>query len=211
MPLIDFLEALPEDKREAYKAEVAKYVTVQNEADAEKFAESNEFLRKANQKYRDPKIQEFKDKFLKEDVPKLLEEERKKGAKKDWEIEIENLKKENETAKRESALEKQKSRAMAKASELGLPVALVEKYVGLTDEETDAGLKFLADTVIPYRDGAVKAELAKIGKQGAPNGGRSPAPQDLQTQYAEAAKAGNGVEMLRLKGLMQASASSAGA
>lgn len=211
MALIDFVDALPEDKREAYKSEISKAVVIASKEDALKLVETNELIKGVNQADRDRRYNEMLDKFNKEKLPQLLEEERKKGQKQPWEIEIENLKKENETAKRESALEKQKSRAMAKASELGLPVALVEKYVGLTDEETDAGLKFLADTVIPYRDGAVKAELAKIGKQGSPNGGRSPAPQDLQTQYAEAVKAGNGVEMLRLKGLMQASASSAGA
>lgn len=171
MALSDFLEALPEDKREAFKAEVSKAVFITSDADAEKFAEANEFLRKANQKYRDPKIQEFKDRFMKEDLPKLLEEERKKGAKQPWEIEIENLKAENEKAKRESALEKQRSRALAKAAELGVPVALVDKFVGLTDEETDAGLKFLADTVVPYRDGAVKSALEKIGTQPKPRAG----------------------------------------
>lgn len=193
MALIDYIDALPEDKREAFKAEAAKYVSVQNEADAERFAESNEFLRKANQKYRDPKIQEFKDKFLKEDVPKLLEAERAKGQKKDWEIEIENLKKENETAKRESALEKQKSRALAKASELGIPVSLVDKFVGLTDEETDAGLKFLADTVLPYRKSAVDEALKSIGKQPPPQGGGN-AGNDLSkmsmTELNEYAKRG---------------------
>lgn len=171
MPLTDFLEALPEDKREAYKAEISKAVIIASDVDAEKFAESNEFLRKANQKYRDPKIQEFKDKFLKEDVPKLLEEERKKGAKQPWELEIEKLKAENEQAKRESALEKQKSRAVAKAAELGIPASLVDKFIGLTDEETDNGLKFLADTIVPFKESAVKAALEKIGSQPAPRGG----------------------------------------
>lgn len=198
MALIDYLEALPEDKREAYKAEISKAVFITSDVEAEKFAESNEFLRKANQKYRDPKIQEFKDRFQKEELPKLLEEERKKGAKQPWEIEIENLKKENETAKRESALEKQKSRALAKAAELGVPVALVDKFVGLTDEETDAGLKFLADTVVPYRDGAVKSALEKIGKQPAPVGGNSN-PAGIQAQYDAAVKNGNMAVAIALK------------
>lgn len=192
MPLTDFLEALPEDKREAFKAEVAKYVTVQSDADAERFAESNEFLRKANQKYRDPKIQEFKDRFMKEDLPKLLDDERKKGQKAPWEIEIENLKAENEKAKRESALEKQRNRALAKANELGIPASLVDKFVGLTDEETDEGLKFLADTIIPFKESAVKSALEKIGSQPSPRGGsgKTNLSEMTMTERMEYAKLG---------------------
>ena len=66
-----------------------------------------------------------------------------------------------------------KNRVLAKAIELGIPSALVDKFIGLTDEETDAGLKALAETVIPYRDSAVSAALEKIGSQPSPKGGQS--------------------------------------
>ena len=174
MALTDYSSLIPEDKREAYNAEISKAVVIASKEDAQKFVESNELVKGLNQADRDRRYNEMLEKFNKEKLPQLLEEERKKGQKQPWEIEIENLKKENETAKRESALEKQKSRALAKAAELGVPVALVDKFVGLTDEETDAGLKFLADTVVPYRDGAVKRALEKIGKQPPPQGGGNP-------------------------------------
>lgn len=180
MALLDFLQALPEDKREAFKAEAAaiesklsKAVVIETKEDAQKLVESNELLKAINQADRDRRYAEMLKKFEEEKLPALLEAERKKGQKQPWEIEIEKLKAENEAAKRESLLERQKSRALAKASEMGIPASLIDRFVGLTDEETDAGLKALADTVLPYRDNAVKAALEKVGSQPAPKGGQA--------------------------------------
>ena len=180
MALSDYVEALPEDKREAFKSEaaaieakLAKAVVIESKEDAQKLVESNELLKAVNQADRDRRYAEMVKKFEEEKLPALLEAERKKGQKQPWEIEIEKLKAENEAAKRESLLEKQKSRALAKASEMGIPASLIDKFVGLTDEETDAGLKALADTVLPYRDNAVKAALEKVGSQPPPKGGQA--------------------------------------
>lgn len=180
MALLDFLQALPEDKREAFKAEaaaieakLAKAVVIESKEDAQRLVESNELLKAVNQADRDRRYAEMVKKFEEEKLPALLEAERKKGQKQPWEIEIEKLKAENEAAKRESLLERQKSRALAKASEMGIPASLIDRFVGLTDEETDAGLKALADTVLPYRDNAVKAALEKVGSQPAPKGGQA--------------------------------------
>lgn len=180
MALSDYVEALPEDKREAFKSEaaaieakLAKAVVVESKEDAQRLVESNELLKAVNQADRDRRYAEMVKKFEEEKLPALLEAERKKGQKQPWEIEIEKLKAENEAAKRESLLERQKSRALAKASEMGIPASLIDRFVGLTDEETDAGLKALADTVLPYRDNAVKAALEKVGSQPAPKGGQA--------------------------------------
>ena len=174
----DYIEALPAEKREAFKTEVAaieaklaKAVVIETKEDAQKLVESNELLKAINQADRDRRYADMLKKFETEKLPELLEAERKKGQKQPWEIEIEALKAENEKTRKEAILEKQRSRALAKASELGIPTALVDKFVGLTDEETDAGLKMLAETVIPYRETAVRTALEKIGSQPAPQGG----------------------------------------
>lgn len=179
MALSDYIEALPEDKREAYKTEataieakLAKAVVIESKEDAQKLVESNELLKAINQADRDRRYAEMVKKFETEKLPELLEAERKKGQKQPWEIEIEALKAESKKAREDALLEKQKNRALAKANELGIPSALVDKFIGLTDEETDAGLKALAETVIPYRDSAVKTALEKIGSQPSPKGGQ---------------------------------------
>lgn len=210
MALADFVEALPEEKREAYKTEVAateaklaKAVIIETKEDAQRLVESNELLKAVNQSFLDKKDAERIKTFETERLPRLLEEERKKGQKQPWEIEIEKLKAENETAKNAALLEKQKARAATKAAELGIPVSLVDKFVGLTDEETDAGLKELADTIVPFRDKAVQSALEKIGTMPGPRGTRTDVKRDLQAEYEEASKKNDGVAMLRIKGEMQ--------
>ena len=210
MALLDFIEALPAEKRDAYKSEVtateaklARAVTIETKEDAQRLVETNELLKAANQSFLDKKDAERIKTFEAERLPKLLEEERKKGQKQPWEIEIEKLKAENEKARNDTLLEKQKARAATKAAELGIPVSLVDKFIGLTDEETDAGLKALADTVVPYRDNAVKTALEKIGSQPAPKGGQSGGERNLEAEYLEAQKKNDGVAMLRIKAEMQ--------
>jgi hypothetical protein len=178
----DFTMALPEDKRAAFETEISandvklsSAVVIATEAEAEAFAEKNELLKMANKRYRDGKLEETKKEFLKnfneKDLPKLLEAERSKGQKQPWEIEIEKLKAENEASKKDGFREKQKNRALAKAQALGIPANLVDNFIGLTDEETDAGLKILSDSLIPWRDDAVQTAKEKLGSQPSPKGG----------------------------------------
>jgi hypothetical protein len=191
MALKDYLELLPEEKREAFKAEaeaieakMAKAVVLETKDDVAKFVESNELLKQVNQADRDRRYADMLKKFEAERLPELLAAERAKGEKQPWEIEIEKLKAEREADQRALALEKQKGRALAKAAELGIPAPLVERFIGLTDEETDEGLKHLSEVVIPYRESAVKSALEKVGSQLPPQGGGSQAAitrESLQT------------------------------
>lgn len=202
--LTDFTDKLPEDQREAYKAEIAKAVVIATPEDAVKLLDSHELIKKTNQANQDRRYNEMLAKFEKEKLPQLLEAERKKGEKQPWEIEIENLKKENETARNEGLREKQKNRALAKAQELGIPAAMVDRFVGLTDEETDTGLKFLSETLIPFRDTAVQTALKAVGSQPPPRGKQNTDPKDLTARYDEAIKTGNMALALTLKEQMAA-------
>jgi hypothetical protein len=208
MALQDFVDALPEDRREAYKAEISKAVVIATEADAEKFADTNELLKKANQRYRDKKFEDTKTEFLKnfneKDLPALLEAERKKGQKSPLEIEMEELKAARLADKRELALEKQKTRALARAQAEGIPAELVERYIGETDEATDQGLEALFKVVKPWAEGReakVKQEL--LGNQGNQRGKPDTDPVTIQDQYDKAVKDGNADLALALQSRMQ--------
>lgn len=169
--LTKYIDLLPEDQREAFKADIAKAVFVNTKEDAERFVESNPLLKAINQGDRDRRLAEAEKKWREETLPKLLEAEKEKGKKSPLELQVEQLLKENEAAKREALIERQKNRAIAKANEIGIPLGLIDKYVGTTDEETDEGLRILSETLLPWREGAVKKELEKYGSQKTPVGG----------------------------------------
>lgn len=197
MALKDYAELLPEDKREAYKAEIDKAVFIESKEDAERIAATNQYMKAVSQSIIDKRFQDREEKFKKDELPKLLEEERKKGQKQPWEIEIEKLKKENEDAKRETALEKQRTRAMAKLSELKMPAKLADKYTGLTDEETDSLLKELVDTIMPWKDKAVTEIKERYGTQKDPIGGDGADKGTMSRREFEALPADKKTEVAR--------------
>lgn len=197
MALKDYADLLPEDKREAYKAEVDKAIFIESKEDAERVASTNQYMKAVSQSIIDKRFQDREETFKKNELPKLLEEERKKGQKQPWEVEIEKLKKENEDAKRETALEKQRTRAMAKLSELKLPAKLADKYTGLTDEETDGLLKELVDTILPWKDKAVTEIKERYGTQPNPQGGDWADKGTMSRKEFESLPAGKKMEVAR--------------
>jgi hypothetical protein len=174
----EFTALIPEEKREAFTALTQSVIPVE---EFEKFAISDEErirrildtepVRKIKQSELDRKYQTMLDKFNTEKLPVLLEEERKKGQKTPIEIELDNLKKDLETEKREKAIEKQKTRAISTAQAAGIPIAIIEKFIGETDEQTDEQLKLLITTVSEWKDKAVKEALEKVGSQLPPKAG----------------------------------------
>lgn len=201
--LTKYIDLLPEDQREAFKADIARAVFVNTKEDAERFVESNPLLKAINQGDRDTRLAAAEKKWREETLPKLLEAEKAKGQKSPLELQVEQLLKENEAAKREALIERQKNRAIAKANEIGVPLGLIDKYVGTTDEETDEGLRILSETLLPWREGAVKKELEKYGSQKTPVGGAAAGVitrESLQTPEGrkamlEAAKSGASLQI----------------
>lgn len=181
MALLDYLELLPEEKREAYKTEieaVGKPLQILSREDAVALLneiEQNEFVRREYQGRSDAKYAEMERKYQTEKIPALLEEERKKGQKTPVEIELDALKKQLADNDAKYAREKQTNRALAKAAELGIPASLVPRIIGSTDEETDDNFATVSKTLLDWRDGHVKSELEKIGSQKPPKGGQPPA------------------------------------
>jgi hypothetical protein len=174
----DFISFIPEEKREAFTELSRKVLPID---DIEKHIISDEErlkrlldvepVRKIRQSEVDKRNQLFIDKFHAEKLPVLLEEERKKGQKSPVEIELDKLREELQSEKREKAIEKQKTRAISTAQAAGIPLAIIEKFIGETDEQTDENLKQLINTVTDWRNKAVQEALEKVGSQLPPKAG----------------------------------------
>jgi len=171
----NYVELLPEDKRDEFKAEAAKYVNLDEMLSDPQKAGSlleKEYIKKQIQSISDKKADEREKKFMTERLPVLLEEERKKGEKQPWEIEIEKLKAENESVRKTALRESQKSRAIEKLQAAKLPLTFVDRYVGTTDEETDEALNPIIAALTKFREDAVSEALKSIGVQPKPTAGK---------------------------------------
>jgi hypothetical protein len=174
MSLENYVDLLPEDKRDEFKSEVSKFVNLDEVlASPDKAATllDKEYFKKQIQSISDRKAAEQEKKFMAERLPVLLEEERKKGEKSPLELKIEEL--EARDAERTKALlrAEQKSRAIEKLQAAKLPLAFVDRYVGTTDEETDEQLTPIIATLTKFRDDAVTEALKEFGVQRPPQAG----------------------------------------
>jgi hypothetical protein len=173
--LDQFIELLPAEKREEYKTAISKAVIVGSKEDAERVLREHPLVKSTWDAEVSRKYAEIEKRYQDEKLPKIVEdrlaEERKKGQKQPWEVETEKLRAELEATKRQTVIEKQKARALLKAQEQGLPVELVERFVGETDEATDEALKALAGVLKPWQEKAVKESLAKFGSMPDPQAG----------------------------------------
>lgn len=171
MALKDYAELLPEDKREAYKAEIDKAVFIESKEDAERIAATNQYMKAVSQSIIDKRFQDREEKFKKDELPKLLEEERKKGQKSELELKFDEEVKRREKLERDIAIERQKTRALKIATEKGIPAELIDGYIGETEIETDERLDKLFKVVLPWRDKAVTEIKERYGTQKDPIGG----------------------------------------
>jgi hypothetical protein len=172
--LDQFIDALPEDKRESYKAAIKNAVIIADRADADKVL-SHPLVMPSLDVMQSRRYAEMEKKYQDEKLPSIIEaklaEERKKGSKQPWEIETEKLRAELEQSKKQAALEKQRARALLKAQEEGLPTDIIDRFIGDTDEATDEGLKKLTEVLKPWQDKAVQNALSKFGGQPTPRAG----------------------------------------
>lgn len=171
----NYVELLPEDKRDEFKTEAAKYVNLDEMLSDPQKAGSlleKEYFKKQIQSLSDKKAADLEKKFMAERLPVLLEEERKKGEKSPLEIKIEEL--EARDAERTKALlrAEQKSRAIEKLQAAKLPLTFVDRYVGTTDEETDEALNPIIAALTKFREDVVSEALKSIGVQPKPTAGK---------------------------------------
>jgi len=110
-------------------------------------------------------------------------------------------------AKREAEIKRERlmNVAVKKAADMGIPIEDIHRFIDEDEDRTGTAVEAFAKRWKAFSEKAVETALKeKLGNNGQPRGGNTPAPADLKTQYEAASKVGNGVEMLRLKGLMQA-------
>ena len=169
-----FIDLIPEEKRDEFKAIASKAVNLDEILSSEEKVReltSKDQIRKMMQSETDRRVADQEKKFIAEKLPKILDEERAKGAKKDWEIKIEELEKRSAQQARENAIEKQRTRAITIATEKGIPLAVIARYIGETEEETDSALNPVIDVLTKWKESAVTDALKKIGAQPKPTAG----------------------------------------
>lgn len=169
----EFVELLPEDKREAFKAVASKAVVIGSREDAAKVFADNQFVKSEFQANLSRLNEQYAAKFKEEKLPSLLDEEyRKKYPAKDPKDQaLESMQKELAEMKRQTVIEKRNAEAVAKLSELGLPTYL-SKFVINEDENIFANNINELSGLINWKAETVKKELeARHGNMPVPKAG----------------------------------------
>lgn len=192
MALQDYIDLIPEEKREAFRKDVEAI------KDVSKFT-IDDFKYLMNQKDSpakrafDSEVSLLIDKHDKEKVPLLVAAEiKKQGTKEPWQIELDQMKAERAEEKRQFALEKAKSLAVAQLAKAGLDTELADLIINEDEAVTTANIEKLTGKFTASRDSALKTELDKrFGNGGHPKGGRSEDQTSLEAKLAQAEKSGN--------------------
>jgi len=214
MTLKELISKLPDgDKSEAEKAVQEAIAAgnplagITNKEQAADFIQRNQLFRAALDAEISLKVAAHDERFHKEKLPGIVEAEiKKRNPEKDpLRIELDALKAEREAEKAELKRERLRALAIKKAADAGIPGDDVERFIDEDEDRTGASVEAFAKRWKAYTEKAVETALKeRLGNNGQPRGGTATPPADLKTQYEAAAKAMNGIEMLRLKGLMQA-------
>ena len=178
MDLLDFVQLVPEDKREEYKQAAAFAVVIKSKEDVERQFESNQFFKGARDATISRTTQAYEEKFKTEKMQALVEEEiKKRNPSKDPKDQaIEELTRKFEEAQKQNQREKLTAQAIKKAADLGLPVELVERFIGDSPEATDENIANLHGVLKPWAEAQINAvNQAKYGNMGRPPAGNSAA------------------------------------
>lgn len=168
------IELVPEDKREAVRAELSSAVVIKSREDADKYLSEHPHLKSARDAVISKTTENYAKKFKEDDLPKLLEEERKKGQKQPWEIEIEKLKAENAEKDRQAILKDRRAEAQKYFADLGLPIDLADFALDTDETAYKAKLEKLSGTSKTWGDSLVSSALSKhLGNQGKQTGGKT--------------------------------------
>lgn len=169
MPLQDFIDKLPEDARESFKAEIGGYVS------AKEIDKLPEFQRQLSIKHDTTMANWQKDK-----LPGLIEEEIKRRTTKDpATLEIEKLRAEIAAEKQSGLLKERKAQAIAELSKIGLDADLADLVVHSDEEQFKANIERLTGKATSWRDAAIKAEKEKIYSTQPPKAGQETGAKTL--------------------------------
>jgi hypothetical protein len=163
MALSDFIDALPEDKREAFKQEISSVVSIKE------IDRHPEFQRQLSLKHETTMANWQKDK-----LPSLIEEEiKKRGTKQPWELEIEKLRAENAEIQRSAKMKEREAQAMAELSRQNIDPDLARFIVTDDEEAFRANIGVLTGSINTLRDKSVKEAKESILGRKAPEAGQA--------------------------------------
>jgi uncharacterized protein YfeS len=167
-----YAEKLPEDIREAFKAEISKYVQVDSREAAKALLTTNPHFSAEFQSALSLKHEDSMKRFQAEKMPALIEEEiKKRGTKQPWEIEIENLKREAAEKDRQLTLKERRSQAMAELAKFGLDPELADFVLNEDEAQLKSNIEKLTGKVTSWRDAEIKkAGINAFGQKNPPAG-----------------------------------------
>ena len=211
MELSEIVALVAEDKRQAVTDALAGVVKITSREDAEKVIKENSFIKSSFDAGISIAVASHDKRFMEEKLPNVIEDELRKRAPKPKDPELanalkiaEDAQKEVQAIRREALIERQTSRAITKASQLGIPAELAAKYIGNSDEETDAAVDSLCGVLKPYMDKTItQGVIARVGNNGMPPAGNV-AETTLEAQYGKALSDGNADLALAIQSKMQA-------
>lgn len=194
----DFGEALPAEKREAFKAAISALdgaVKIDSRETLDKLAESNDYVKSWKDAVISKATASHDANFREKTLPGLIEEEiKKRGPKpKDPELaaaleRVEALEKAKKQAEDENRRITQLSKVLPKLTEMGLEPEWADRLIGNTDAETDELIAKFEKSFTKARDSYTEKILKeRFGNQGMPpKGGSAPTSREaLQQKYNE--------------------------
>jgi hypothetical protein len=200
MPLQDYVELLPEDKREAFKKDLEAIKTVDKLTVEDFKVLLNQRDSPAKRAF-DSEVSLLIDKHDKEKVPLLVKAEiEKQGKKEPWEIRIAELEAERAQERKQFALEKAKTIAVKKLADAGIDTELADLIINEDEAVTTANIEKLTGKFTASRDSALETELKKrFGNGKTPIGGVQNDQTTLEARLAQAEKSGNVAQQIMLR------------
>jgi hypothetical protein len=203
MELSEIVALVPEDKRADVTTAISGVVKVSSREDAEKALRENQHFKSAFDAGISKAVASHDERFIAEKLPTLIEQEvAKKNPPKDArDQKIADLEKKFAESEKRANSEKQIALAISEAAKLGIPAELAKRFIGESDESTQASIAELFGVLKPWKEEAVKAEvLGRVGNMGTPpKGGAMQKEKDaLMTQYNQLIKDGKRDEANRI-------------
>jgi hypothetical protein len=203
MDLQDIVALVPEDKRGEVTTALSGVVKCQSRDDAEKIIREHVHFKSAFDAGISKAVASHDERFKAESLPTILEAEiAKRNPPKDpRDQKIAELERKFADAEKHANIEKQTARAIAKATERGIPAELARKFIGESDESTDAAIEELFGVLAPWKAESVNAEvMARVGNTGTPpkGGAMAKKKEEMLSQYNDLLKQGRRDEANRL-------------
>ncbi len=172
MAIDQFVEMIPEGSREAFKAEIAKAVFIEDVAGAKEVLLKHPILASARDSFVTEAVKTY-DKNFNEKLPSLIEQKYKEkhpdADPKD--LAYKALEEKLNAIQREGTLKERKAVALQKLAEAGLPVSLADLAMDLDETAFGSKLELLSSLKAWKEEEVAKALAEKLGNQGTPKAG----------------------------------------